>query len=249
MKTLTTVRVGLLVITALALLNFIPGASANVIGGFSVANCGAGGVMVIGPPGNSIDWLASTGIGGGGVDTGCTLTGGDTTLTYFNGASTVALGTGTSGTVNDLTLSPPSGADDFFFFASAPTLDFILTGIGPGVASTACAGLAIGDSCSVFAGSPFILTATATGTAITLDASGIVTDAGPFTSHWFGAFTTQIPGVTAASIQATILGGGSITSTYSGEFLAAVPEPVTTFMIGGGLIALGLLIRRQKLKA
>jgi hypothetical protein len=60
-----------------------------------------------------------------------------------------------------------------------------------------------------------------------------------------GAFTTQIPGVSAASIQATINSGGTITSTFSGEFVANVPEPLTSALIGGALIALAALKRRK----
>ena len=63
----------------------------------------------------------------------CISTGGDTTLTYYNGTSTVALGTGTAGTVNDL--PGPPGAVGFFAFATAPALHFTLLLIGPGVST------------------------------------------------------------------------------------------------------------------
>jgi hypothetical protein len=229
-------------ISALAMLlvvAFVPTASASVIGNFSIAGLGGGGVTV-----NNmvIDFFNPVNPLGNG--NGMIATGGDTTLTYNNGVSTVALGTNTAGTVNDL--PGPPGAIGFFAFPSAPALHFTMTAIGPGVSNTACASLAIGQSCSGFAGSPFILTATATGTAVTLDASGIVTDASPFVSNWMGAFTTQIPGVTAGSIQSTINGGGSITSTFSGEFVATVPEPLTSVLIGGGLIALAAFKRRKR---
>jgi hypothetical protein len=225
-------------LTALAVMALAPAASAAVIGNFSVANIGGGGVTA-----NNmvIDWFPPNNPLGNG--NGMILTGGDTTLTYFNGVSTVALGTSTAGTVNDL--PGPPGAVGFFAFPSAPALHWTLLAIGPGVSNTVCAGLLVGQSCSVFAGSPFILTATATGTLVTLDASGIVTDASPFTSNWMGAFTTQIAGVSAASIQSTINSGGSVTSTFSGAFVAVVPEPLTLALIGGGLIALAALKRRK----
>jgi hypothetical protein len=225
----------LIVLVAVAL---VPTASASVIGIFSVANIGGGGVnannMVI-------DWFNPVNPLGNG--NGMVLTGGDTTLMYNNGGGQVALGVSTAGTVNDL--PGPPGPIGFFAFPSAPMLHFNLTVLGPGVANLNCAALALGQSCSAFAGSPIILTATATGTAVTLDASGIATDASPFTSNWMGAFTTQIPGVSAASIQATINAGGTITSTFSGEFVATVPEPLTSALIGGGLIALAALKRRK----
>lgn len=225
-------------LTALAVMALAPAASASVIGNFSIANLGAGGVTANNMVIDFFNPVNPLGNGNGMISTG-----GDTTLMYYNGSSTVALGTGTAGTVNDL--PGPPGPVGFFAFPTAPALHFTLTSIGPGVTTTACAGLSAGQSCSVFLGSPFILTATSTGTAVTLDAMGIVTDASPFTSNWFGAFTTQLPGVTAASIQSTILAGGSVTSTFSGEFVAVVPEPLTSVLIGAGLIALVAFKKRK----
>lgn len=239
----TKLRVAFLAITVLTLLNFAPGASASVSGAFNLANCGGGGVTVYGPNGNGananlIDWFTPM---FGGV--GCDITGGGTNLTYFNGVSTVALGVNTSGTINDLT--PGTGAANFFSFASAPALVFNLLVVGPGVANTTCAGLAIGSSCSPVAGSPFIFTETATGVGVELDASGSVHDAGPGSVPWLGAFTTQLPGTTAGALQTTILAnGGTITSTWSGSFITG-PEPYSAFMIGGGLLILAVLLRRR----
>jgi hypothetical protein len=43
-----------------------------------------------------------------------------------------------------------------------------------------------------------------------------------------------------------ILGGGSITSTFSGDFDVVAPEPSTVIMIGLGLIAVASFSRRKK---
>jgi hypothetical protein len=236
----------MIAMTALVFLTLVPGASASVMGAFNLANCGGGGVTVYGPNGNGananlIDFLTPM-FGGNG----CDVTGGGTTLTYFNGVSTVALGTNTAGTVNDL--SPGTGAAGFFAFPTAPTLVFNLTALGPGVANLVCAGLSIGQSCSPFASSPFIFTATATGTTLELDATGNVHDAGAGSNIWSGAFTVQLPGVSAAALQNQLLAaGGTITSTWSGSFTSSSPEPLTSLMIGGGLLALGVAVRRRKL--
>ena len=241
-------RLEMIATAALVFLTLVPGASASVIGAFNLANCGGGGVTVYGPNGNGantnlIDFLTPM---FGGV--GCDVTGAGTTLTYFNGASTVPLGIGTAGMVNDL--SPGTGAAGFFTFPSAPSLVFNLSALGPGVADVVCGGLTIGQSCSPFAGSPFIFTATATGTALEFDVTGNVHDAGPGSSIWLGAFTTQFAGVSAAALQTQLLAsGGSITSTWSGSFVVSsviTPEPTGSFMIGGGLLALAVAIQRRK---
>ena len=114
-------------LTALAVMALAPAASASVIGSFSVANIGGGGVNA---SATVIDWFNPLNPLGNG--NGMILTGGDTTLTYFNGVSTVALGTNTAGTVNDL--PGPPGPAGFFAFTGAPTLHFTLTSIGPGAA-------------------------------------------------------------------------------------------------------------------
>jgi hypothetical protein len=173
--------------------------------------------------------------------------GAGTTLTY--GAGT-ALTIGTQGTILDLIFGMPFPVLNFMTFDDAPNLSFDLTDLGPGPNNTVCSAVfnPNAPACSVFAGSPFILSATATGTAVTLSASGIARDGSLPVSTWLGAFTTQIAGRTPAQIQANILGGGSETSTYSGEFVATftpIPEPstVSLVLLGGGLVALG--IRRR----
>jgi hypothetical protein len=67
---------------------------------------------------------------------------------------------------------------------------------------------------------------------------------------WFGTFTTQFAGVTPLSIRNTIVGGGSITSTYSGSFTvnvtSTVPEPATMLLFGSGLCGVGAAIRKRR---
>jgi hypothetical protein len=125
-----------------------------------------------------------------------------------------------------------------------------VNGFGPPVVPECSVNPAVGNSCSiVFMGiqSPFILTTTATGTSVTLLAHGTIADpAGGPVSNWNGAFTTQINGQTPMQIRNTVTApGGSIASSFSGEFDVVVPEPMTMALIGGGLIALAAIKRRK----
>jgi hypothetical protein len=180
------------------------------------------------------------------TSTAITFSGGDTTtaattLTYNSGT---ALGTGVSGSLMNLTGTLP--VNSFMTFTGTP-LAFNLTAIGPGSANTTCSGLAVGGSCSVFAGSPFILTLTTTGTAIALSVAGLVHDSTTVVSTWMGDFTTQLAGETPAQIQAIFATpGGSLVAGFSGDFKAVtnVPEPNTAMLLGAALLGLGVVIRR-----
>jgi hypothetical protein len=222
----------------------VPSASAYVIGHLSVANCAGGGVTVSAA---TIDWLT-------GSPMACLQVGALTNITSVGDGSLNP--SSPNGTINDI--PPNSGINGFMSFVSAApfiNLQFNLDaigGFGPGVGTTCATNPGLGNSCSVgpLPGgqpSPFILTQTGTGTTVTLLAKGTITDVGGQVSNWNGAFTTQINGLLPSAIQTTILSGGSITSTFSGEFdVSAVPEPGTLAMIGFGLIGVASLRRRKK---
>ncbi len=221
-------------------------ASANPIGTMNLANCGGGGVTVTA---TTIVWSPV----GTVVGTGCIDTGLGTNLVWSAGS----IGAGVKG--NIMNLSAGGGVVDHFIDLPAPpttpALDFVLDGFGAGSANTNCAGATSnGASCSLTATSPFILTfngiSPTTGlptTTIAVSAFGTVSDAnGP--TQWAGGFSTQV-NQTPGQVQATFASAGFIQSTYSGQFsLATVPEPVTTGLIGSGLIALAF-IRRRKSRA
>jgi hypothetical protein len=112
-----------------------------------------------------------------------------------------------------------------------------------------------GETCVVFAGSPFQLTVGSN--PATTDVSFNVF--GSFVDPTFGddgslndaigLYTTNISDMTPLQIQATILGGGAVEASYSAEFNATavpVPEPVTLSLTGLGLAALGYRSRRRK---
>lgn len=212
---------------------------ASPVGDISVENCG--GVSGVTFTLTTVTWFPSGTVAG----TGCIDTGGGTSLSYSGGT----LGSGVAGNIKNLTLG--GGAVDQFmsFPATSPVLDFILSGLGPGLATTDCTGLSVGASCSPSGGDPFILTNVGGGfTAVSLSADGVVADAAG-TSNWAGEFTTQL-NLAPDVIQTTILGGGSITSTFSGEFIVTgvtgVPEPRTTATVLIGGVLLVSFVRKRK---
>jgi len=212
-------------------------ASASTVYNLSVANCSGGGATVTA---TTIVWSPS----GTLPNTGCIDSGIGTSVSYMGGT----LLAGDIGNIADLTAGTLP-VDDFMTFSGTP-LDFVLTGIGPGLANTNCALSTTNTTCSPFAGSPFILTyISATTTGVALGVSGTVADlAGPAT--WNGSFTTQL-NMSGAAIQSAELGGGSISSAQSGNFnvtvtpISSMPEPSSMAMLlmGGGLIAIAW--RRQ----
>jgi hypothetical protein len=128
-------------------------------------------------------------------------------------------------------------------------LVYSLTGLGPGSTNTNCQGLSIGQSCSVFAGAPLVLTRTASGTEANLSVMGFAND-GTGAVPYAGQFQSPISGMTPGQIQlffcpsgtctpADFTSGASITRSQSGDFVAnVVPEPQTTALLLGGLLVL-----------
>lgn len=221
--------IGLLACAPLA-----PNASATPVGSFDITN-GAGGGIILSSL--NIDFALPV---GGGV--GNDVTGIGTSVLYTAGV----LLPGVSGSILDLAAGG-GAVPDFMTFSSDPTLHFDLTSVGPGVANTLAAAVLDPNlpASSPFAGSPFILQPTATGTTITFSTGGIARDSSGINSTWSGLFTLQAPGVTPFQIQQSLLNGGNVTTTYSAAF-TVVPEPGTSVLFVAGLI--GVVAARRKLR-
>jgi hypothetical protein len=141
--------------------------------------------------------------------------------------------------------------EDFFLsFAANAALDFKLTAVSPGSNNTNCFTLQIGDSCSVFVGSPIILTLlSGNRTAVAVSFLGTATDGSGLTSNWTGGFSATDPTQTPADIETFFINNpsGSLSASNSGSFfVTTVPEPGTSALIGGALLGLAALLRRRK---
>jgi PEP-CTERM motif len=171
---------------------------------------------------------------------------GGTTLTSAAGNPAI----GSTGDLKDLTFAAGLPVLNFLTFNTVPLLAFDLLSIGPGSSNTNCAGLAVGQSCSVFLGSPFILTLTVTGTSVSLSVGGVAHDGTLPNATYNGIFTTQLVNQTPLQVQQTFgchtgdtsptqctNQNASVTSSHSATFaLNAVPEPDTlALMLIGGL--------------
>lgn len=263
MKRRNLLKSVVLSLAVLVSVTLAPTASASVIGHLSVfpgtppclGELGGGGVTV---SATSINWSP-------GSPAACLQTGLGTNVASAAGNmltnSTVSF-SGT-GTINDLAL--PAGSDPgiagFMTFTGGGLTSPLLfnlaavAGFGPGSAVSCATNPGLNNSCSIPPGgnsSPFILTQGLSNqgvpnTSVTLSAQGTIVDpVDGVTSYWSGSFTTQINNQLPADIQSIITAGGSITSTFSGEFdVSPVPEPISVVLIGAGLIVLGAIKRRK----
>jgi hypothetical protein len=154
-----------------------------------------------------------------------------------------------TGTIVNLPVSPP-GNPFMVFIVGGQNLNFFLSGTGPGVSNTVCSGTFDPNqpSCSVFAGSPFILSPGPGGTTVRLAAHGGADANG--TSIWNGTFSMDFANITPLDLRNQFVATGTFAATtFTGSFgvvgPSGVPEPTTVSMLGLGLLGVALLGRRK----
>ena len=251
MKKRYLIRLGAICWAVMASAIFVPSASAGVAGTLFTGSAGLVTVTT-----TSITWNTDPGTTSAGTWNGEVANGTNLTFLGCTGSlgSVGCLANGEGVDINHLgpfvngvTVLP---VDNFLTFAANPGLDFLLASVSPGSANTNCIGLLVGQSCSVIAGSPIILTLlSGNRTEVALSFVGTATDGSGQTSNWTGGFSATLPTLTPADLEAYFLAnpGGSQSASNSGSFFATtVPEPGTSGLIGGALIGLATLLRRRK---
>jgi len=179
-----------------------------------------------------------------------------TNLTFSGGPLVIGAGVDTS----NLSFPPTFPITNWMTFPGFPNLKYTVTSEGPGSSDTNCAGLAISQTCSPFAGDPVVLELEAGNiTEASLAMAGTMTD-GTAVVYWVGGIssfiTNDLPNgavPTPGNIQAYFVANptGALTLEYGGSFTTTsiVPEPGTIILIGTGLIGLSMFLLRRRLTA
>ena len=70
-----------------------------------------------------------------------------------------------------------------------------------------------------------------------------ISDPSPIDGYFVGTFTTQFTTQPYQTVLATVLGGGTVTASYSANFsVTAIPEPATMSFLGIGLVLIGEVV-------
>lgn len=159
-----------------------------------------------------------------------------TNLTFTGGPLSVTEAIDVSSPVTSTTTLPVTS---FLTFAAHANLVYSLTTVGPGSANSSCGtATSVGASCSLYAGSPLVLTNTGAGTAMSLAVGGKASDTGTgglaSGSNWIGVFTGFVSGQTPLQILLYFCPSGTCTASdftsgrtlemaQSGDFAAMAP--------------------------
>ena len=155
-----------------------------------------------------------------------------------------------TGTVKDL-VAPPVPVARFLDLFTAPGFGGLFFDLSSVIApvAPACTGanLPVNVDCSF--GAFTIKNSAGGGVAVDFGVLGFFQNGLDLTTRTSGRglYTTQLVNETVASVFSTITTGGSISAAYSANYLSSteIPEPATVVMFGAGLVAIGLIRRRN----
>ena len=221
MQTANRFRLGLatLSVASLGLLTTPVGAAPS--GTLNLANCSGQGVTI----------TASSVVFAGN----CIQTGAGTNVSTSFGNLLPSV----TGTIANLPVTPP-GNPFMVFVVGGQNVNFLLTGTGPGVNNTVCSGTfdPNAPSCSIFAGSPFILSPGAGGTIVRLAAHGTVSDANG-TSNWNGTFSANFANLTPLDIRNMFVNNGTLSvTTFNGSFAITASAAINSSFAVNGVFAI-----------
>ncbi len=177
------------------------------------------------------------------------------------GSGALALTTGSSATIHNITSQPsfPSGAlsiPQWVVLPDGVDLDLVTVPFNQSIA--ACTGTTadntIGNSCRPNALSPIVLTETSTGVTANLNVMGVAytgtagSGTTPFSGLISADFSSLLPGEgTISTLLGTFASQGFITTGYTSNFSTTpVPEPSMLAAMGFGVLLLGAWRRKRQ---
>lgn len=260
----------------IALFSIFAAAPALLLGtpltGTLTLNGGSGQLVAVGLCSGSttnfcidFDWTGSSTAGPPKVVTGGTVDGTGNSASFDTNSSFFTSNGGVASTarVADLnSASEPTGATisdpGFILFPSDATWSVTLTQVSPGVdpvsASCQTDALVSGQTCTPF-GTPFneqnlgaCTSSVNCSAVISFGFTGTATN-GSQTSEALGTFSTTFSQTDYQAIDFAISQGDDVVTSDSGTVnftFSTVPEPMSSALLGSGLIALGFLGRRRR---
>jgi hypothetical protein len=236
MKHLVVVAAGIFVALLLT-----TSANAFPAGVLSIDQCAGGGARLTA---TSIDFVPPSGGGNG-----CTQTSAGTNVTYTGGGPLASPGPPIQGAIVDVAFGGSFPVPDFMTFTGNPNLHFDIDFLVIPSLTTNCAGLTLNELCTIAPGSPYRVGPFETGTYWDINPWGTARDLSALNSTWHGLLGGRLNGISPVELQTILLGGGSITSPYSGFFgfipPSQVPEPTTMLLLCSGLVGIAVKVRKR----